>query len=97
MGKVDRVVEFEAVEGWSLSAAAEKAGWVVINGTGSRREDSDEMATKSKLRLVEERVPMSEYEPISAAAGITPWWIQAMWLGSVLIMGWSLYLVSVSG
>ncbi len=97
MAKVNRIVQFEMVDGWSLRAAATRSGWLVFSGTGCRREVSHETVAASGLRLVEASTSISEYDPVSAASGLTPRWIQAMWLGSVLVSGWALYLVSLAG
>lgn len=97
MAKRTRVVELGLVDGWSLSRAAAKSGWSVVQGSVPRRHGLDEAVPGSRLRLVENEAGSSEYEPVLATAAITPKWIQAIWLGSVLVSGLALYLVSNLG
>lgn len=95
MAKENRMVK--GVAAWSKRASTTGTGWMVLSGSGAPRKRSSERAAHSGLRLVEAPIRMSKYEPISANAGMTPRWIQAVWLCSVLVYAWALYVVSLGG
>ncbi len=78
---------------------------MVVQGAGAVRSVScapvsRSMVQQSGLRLVEAAPSCdlrSEYEPMEASSfGITPRWLKAMWVASVLVSGLALYWVSLS-
>ena len=71
MAKVSRTARLALGYIGSQDGRSDGAGWLVLSGSGARREVSHEMVAKSGLRLVPANVPPSKYEPVARTAGIT--------------------------